>query len=164
MHRPLKHIENDIRQCLAETAAAETEQAAAQSFQSLTHHLNAFITRANEMNREHWKLRDTALKQATTIATHDLDEIGHRVGESAPSESHFPAYRTGRHSQQPETLTVQNSPDFFFIRLSHGFINIRHIVDLDVTAKTLYTVNSTRHLSADDVRTLLYHIKLYQAK
>lgn len=158
MHRPLKHIEKDIKQCLAETAAAETEQAAAESFQQLTHHLKAFIARANEMNKEHWKLRDTALKQAQTIATHDLEGLGYgSIGESAPSESHF-------YSNLPETLTVQNSPDFFFIRLSYGFINIRHIVDFDVKAKTLYTVNSTRHLSDDDVLKLLYHIKLYQAK
>ena len=153
--RPLKHIEQDIRQCLADTASADTEQAAAQAFQQLNHHLAQYLQRANELNREHWKLRDVALKQAQTIATHDLDDIGHKAGESAPGESHV-------HFQQPETVSVQQSPDFFFIRLSYGFINIRHITELDVKSKTLRTVNSTRHLSADDVRTLLYHLKLYQ--
>lgn len=157
MSRPLKHIENDIKASLAETASAETEEAAALSFNKLSHHLHAYLERANELNREHWKLRDVALKQATTIARHDLDEIGSRAGEPAPGEAHF-------HFQQEEVLTVQNSMDFFFIRLSYGLINIRHIVELDVKAKTLYTSTSTRHISADDVRTLIYHLKLYQAK
>jgi hypothetical protein len=157
MHLPLNQIEQDIRQCLTATANAETEQAAATAFKQLNSHISQYILQATNMNREHWQLRDVALKQATTIATHDLDQIGARVGESAPPETHL-------YLSQPETVTVLNPPDFFFIRLSYGLINIRHVVELDVKSKTLHTINSTRHLSADDVRTLLYHLKLYAAK
>lgn len=158
MYRTLTTIEKDIREALAQTASAETETAAAIAFQALQSHLSEYLQRSGEMNREHWKLRDTALKQALTIAELDLHESGARTGEKAPGEA--PQF----HIQNPDTITVQNSPDFFFIRLSYGLVNIRHIVELDVKSKTLHTINSNRHLSSDDVRILLYHLKLYEAK
>ncbi len=161
MYRTLTNIEQDIREALSQTAGAETEAAAAIAFQTLQAHLGEYLQRAGELNREHWKLRDTALKQAQTIAGHDLHESGARAVERAPDELNTFQFST---IDFPETLTVQNSPDFFFIRLSYGFVNIRHIVELDVKSKTLHTVNSTRHLCGGDVRILLYHLKQFPAK
>ena len=70
--------------------AAGDENSAATAYQRLKSDMSEYLAKAREMNQEHWKLRDTTIKQAKTIALHDLSEFGiNRVGEQAPGESHF---------------------------------------------------------------------------
>ena len=156
-------IEQELRRSLAAMEAASDETAAAKAYSSLKSGIETFILRTAELRNEFYKIKNTVTQQAHTLAEIELAEtIGlssRPAGEKAPGEAKnlqtiAPDF--------PETLTIQQSPDFFFIRLSYGLVNIRHIVELDVKSKTLHTVNSTRHLAAGDVRILLFHLKMYR--
>lgn len=154
-HRTIPVIEQELRQSLTAMEAANDETSAAQAYTSLKSNLEDFIRKTAELRNEYFKIKNTVTQQAHTLAEIELVET---IGEKAPGEAtpHPPVYEI------PETITVQNSPDFFFIRLSYGFVNIRHIVELDVKSRTLHTLNSNRHLSGEDVRTLLFHLKMFQ--
>lgn len=156
-YRTTQAIEQDIRRSLAEMEAAADETQAAQAYQNLKSDIGDFLCRSAELREEYFRLKNTVTRQAKDITELELETA---IGEAAPGEQQ-PQHST---IHGADIFTVQNSPDFFFIKLSYGLINIRHIVELDVKAKTLYTANSTRHLGAGDVRSLLYHLKLYAAK
>ncbi|HFA48065.1 MAG TPA: hypothetical protein ENJ95_03495 [Bacteroidetes bacterium] len=155
-YRTLKNIEADLSKAMAQMESAPDENTAAQAYHNLRNFMREYISEAEKTNKERWNLRNTTIRQAKTIAAHDLDQLG-AAATQAPSTSqqHF-------NFSQPDTITVQNSPDFFFIRLSYGLINIRHIVELDVNARTLHTTQSSRqNLSKEDVLKLIALLKLY---
>lgn len=157
-HRPLKQIEADIRSAMDALANAPSEAAAAEAYRALGSNLADYLHRANDMNREHWRLRETALKQAQTIADFDIDEITGRTGGPGPSEHHL------HNIQFPDVLTVESAPALCIVRLSYGLLNLNHIVELDVKSRTLFTTAGTRTLQAEDVRVIIHHLKLYPAK
>lgn len=154
-YRTTQAIEQGIRQSLAEMEAAADETQAAQAYQKLKSDIGDFLRRSAELREENFRLRNTVTRQANNISELSIEAA---IGEAAPSDprqQHFTIH-------EPDTITVQNSPDFFFVKLSYGLLNIRHIVELDVQSKTLFTTTGTRNLHADDIRTLLFHLKMYR--
>lgn len=133
---------------------ASDETAAAKAYDLLRSSLNEYFAKAKDINSERWRMRETALKQAQHISEFEMSEII-GAGEQT-SEQHF-------HVSQPDVVTVQNSPDFYFIRLSFGLLNIRSINLLDVKSKTLHTTSGTHHLGTEDTRILIAQMKLYPA-
>ncbi len=157
-HRTLPTVEQDIRSAMAALEAAEDEKAAARAYARLHHNTSEYIRRSGDLRSEYYRLRNTVTRQAKDISQLAIEAV---IGEAAPSEPTDQAY-TSIH--QPEVVAIEAAPDFFFIRLSYGFINIRHIVELDVKARTLFTTSGTRNLQPDDVRILVHHLKLYRPR
>lgn len=147
--------EHELRRALAEMEAAQDETAAAQAYAFLKTSVDSYLRRSSELREEYYRLKSTVTRQAHRLAEIDLTSV---TGEKAPEETKTSAAAV----DFPETITVQQSPDFFFIELSYGLVNIRHIVELDVNSKTLFTVSGTRNLHADDIRKLIFHLKMYR--
>lgn len=153
-YQSLNQLEADIRRHTSAVTEATDETSAARSFRALQAAQEAYLAKAKEINRERWKTRETVLKQAKQIGEFELTELT-GAGERT-DEQHF-------HVRQPDVLTVQQSPDFYFIRLSFGLLNIRSIDLLHVKSKTLHLNSGTINLSAADTRILVAQMKLYPA-
>ncbi len=148
-------IEQGIRSSLAGMEAAADEMQAAQAYQNLKSQVEGFLVRYAELKEDYYKLRHTVARQANDISSLALES----AGEAAPGEPQPHCF----HAHEPDTVTVQNSPDFFFVRLSYGLLNIRHVVELDTNSQTLFTTQGTRNLQEADMLRLRATLNLYLA-
>ncbi len=149
-------MDQEIRALLSEMESAADEESAALAYRSLKSCIENYLVNTELWKEELFRLKNTIARQAKDITELSIEAA---MGGPAPGES--PTIHNSP-PQNPEVLTVQNTPDFFFIRLSYGLVNIRHIVELDAHSRTLFTTQGTRNLLDKDVQTLLFHLNLYR--
>jgi hypothetical protein len=158
-NKPLFAIEKDIAAAFEMIENATEENAAANGYNALKSHINQYLILSKELRKQFYSQRETISHQAKKLSDIDL-EIA--IGESAPTTPLIKS-QPSNHTN-PEVLTIQNSPDFFFIQLSFGKVNIRHIALLDMQTKQLILSGGiTRHLTdEDDLKKLNYYLTLYK--
>lgn len=61
----------------------------------------------------------------------------------------------------PDVMAMDTRPNIHTVRLSFGFVNLDHVAMLDVKERTLYIQGIQRELCAEDVRRMVYAMKLY---
>ena len=153
--KPLPKLEADIEALLI---AIESAEDPTESFALLTAAINEYKARSRDLREEWHRQRNTISRQATTIAEKELDDI---IGERAPTPGESrPTYV----QTTPDVIAIESAPNCLFVRLSHGFVNLLQIVDLDVKARMLFTTSGTRTLTDEDTRKLIFQLKLYSTK
>ncbi|RMF19781.1 MAG: hypothetical protein D6765_17590 [Bacteroidetes bacterium] len=152
----IPQIENRIRSDLLRLDQATTEAEAQEAFQALKTHLEELLNSARTLRDEFFKQRNTLARQANKIADLELDQLA-QPNPAPPKTYPSPDFTL------PETLTVTTNPDFFFIPIQSGRVNIRHIAFLDPHTNTLYLSGGiVRQLSPQDVRKLNFHLQHFQ--
>ncbi len=154
--KPHFAIENDIKQALQVIENAKSEKDTANAYNALKSHINAYINQSKALKKQYHSQQNTITHQAKKLSDIEIDfELGEGRTDQPTAAPQTPQVKF------PDLITVQNNPDFFFIRLSYGFINIRHVIELDVKSQTLFTATGTRNLTKEDTQILIHHIKLY---
>jgi hypothetical protein len=152
-NKPLANVELELANLIREIESAEDPTTA---FNSLKSNLSEYISRNNSLREDWHKQRNTIQSQANKLTEIGLDSIveaenhSDRVGETQAISIAF-----------PDTITVETAPNCQFLKLSFGFVNLLSITLLDVKARTLYTHTHTRTLGNEDIKTLIFHLKLY---
>lgn len=151
MSRTLPQIENSIRNLIEVIENAEDPT---EPFLVLKREISELTTRTTDLRDEYYKQRNTIQRQAHKLAENELSDII-EPASAAPA----PAPASAQPINFPDVITAETPPPAAFARLSFGFVNLIHVTMLDVKARQLHTSTGTRNLNAQDVKTLIYHLK-----